>query len=167
MAQPQYRICGGTKFDDWRYANEQGMASEVEMLCSRADVNATFPDGSSHYLWAVINGQIDLVSMLLFHGADSNRGDLNDVTPLHYAARSGDAHIASILLSYGARVNVRDRYNRTPFDIARSVEERTLGSHDRVMEILREIWLATIDKAFACSSSLKSTLVVILHVNLI
>ena len=138
MAQPQYRIGGGTTFDDWRYANEQGMASEVpRMLRSGADVNATFPDGSSPLLWAVINGQIDLVLMLLFHGADSNRGDLNDVTPLHYAARSGDAHIASILLSYGARVNVRDRYSRTPLDIARSVEERTLGSHDRVMEILQ------------------------------
>ena len=46
------------------------------------------------------------------------------MTPLHRAARAGDAERVSALLSGGADVTVRDSRGRTPYLVASSKEVR-------------------------------------------
>ena len=51
-------------------------------------------------------------------------------TPLHVAARNGDAEIVNLLLQDGALVNARNRFNRTPLQMA------VFGGHRQVAQTL-------------------------------
>src|SRR5208337_1007440 len=63
---------------------------------------------------AVWTGHIELVRMLLEHGADPNIPHAEaGSTPLHYAAMKGQAAIAALLLEHGALINATDRSGST------------------------------------------------------
>lgn len=59
-----------------------------------------------HY--AVIEGNTDLVELLLSKGALVNARTNQGVTPLHIAAREGHGHIVQLLLRYKAFINTQD-----------------------------------------------------------
>ena len=75
---------------------------------------------------------IDIVRLLLNHGADTNIPDCRHSTPLHKASSCGWPEIVRLLLSYGAKVNEKDGQGRTPFRVASS------EGHNEVMKILLE-----------------------------
>src|SRR5690606_11338105 len=57
-----------------------------------ADVNAAQGDGMTALHWAAQNGDAELVSMLLYAGANARAVTRNGAfTPLHLASRAGDA----------------------------------------------------------------------------
>eukprot|EP01105_Mastigella_eilhardi_P017985 TRINITY_DN4151_c0_g1_i1.p3 TRINITY_DN4151_c0_g1~~TRINITY_DN4151_c0_g1_i1.p3 ORF type:complete len:167 (-),score=45.81 TRINITY_DN4151_c0_g1_i1:65-565(-) len=61
-----------------------------------------------------------MVSLLLAHGADANRGNKLGDTPLHVAARSGLAeHVRALVARGGADVHARNAQGRTPLEQAR------------------------------------------------
>jgi ankyrin repeat protein len=66
---------------------------------------------------------------LLKHDADVEAQDDDHATPLHLAARNGKHEFIQVLLNHGANVHARDKWSRTPFDVASTKE---------VMKLLRE-----------------------------
>jgi len=78
---------------------------------------------------AIINGDLDIVELLLANGSDVNArsgaGSYPGETPLHSVAYAGHTRIAELLLAYGANVNATDRYRYTP--LRRTVEQGHLA----------------------------------------
>ena len=83
---------------DW--ANEQGM-------------------GDNPLIAAISNDRLDLVEVLLLHGADANQPTSFGSTPLHEASEKGHLGIAFLLLEHGAYMMVKDCVGKSPFDRAR------------------------------------------------
>jgi hypothetical protein len=63
-------------------------------------------------------GGIEIVSMLLKHGADANAKGSRNGSPLHYAAERGHTEVCALLLQYGADVNSRGDLQNTPLHCA-------------------------------------------------
>jgi ankyrin repeat protein len=59
----------------------------------RADVNAPSKDGSTALLWAVYNGNLEMVRALVAAQAKVDTPNRFGVTPLLQASRTGDAAI--------------------------------------------------------------------------
>lgn len=108
--------------------NEKGNISYADTqtpIAAAVDAEATddrLVDSYTALHWAVENGDLNTVRLLLDGGADPNRGASFDahcgVTPLHLAAQDGFSEIAEELLRRGARRDprkrTRNRDNVTP-----------------------------------------------------
>lgn len=62
--------------------------------------------------------QINILRVLVENGAKLNEKDCDGRTPLHYAAESGKSRCIPFLLQKGASIEIRDKYNKTPLDLA-------------------------------------------------
>jgi ankyrin repeat protein len=62
-----------------------------------------------------------IVELLIAFGADPNQRGINDETPLHATAASGDLELARVLLAAGADPTLRTRIDDylSPIDVAR------------------------------------------------
>ena len=77
------------------------------LLQEGADVNASHGDGMSALHWAAERGDVALIEMLHYAGADPQAGTrIGQYTPLHVAARAGQAAAVAALVKAGARVDV-------------------------------------------------------------
>lgn len=63
--------------------------------------------------------KLEIVQVLLDHGADPNRRGVNDWTPLHYAVSIRDPNAMSLLLASGADPSLRTRID----DCSTALEE--------------------------------------------
>ncbi len=112
-----------------------GHADVAEFLLSRgAEVNS--PSRNAMRVMplhsAIANRRIEIVKLLLDHGADVNAAQADDFTPLHEAAQNGMLDVAQRLLERGARVNARvSSSGKTPLTLA--IEHQ----HEDVAELLR------------------------------
>jgi len=70
--------------------------------------------------------RLDLVQMLLSHGADPNARANAGLTPLHSAAGSGQVDLATLLLSAGADIHMADDHGRTPLAFATERREEAM-----------------------------------------
>ena len=70
-------------------------------------------------LIAATNGHIDVVRVLLIHGANPNIQNVDGVTPLHNSIFEGHVETVKLLLEYGANPAVYDRLGNTPIDLAK------------------------------------------------
>jgi ankyrin repeat protein len=102
-------------------ATRWGPGNLVETLLEYgADANAENINGEAplHILLeSRINGQGDvpnLTLLLLKHGAEVDRRDHANMTPLHLAAKWAQLGVARILLEHGADANARGKYGSTP-----------------------------------------------------
>ena len=59
-------------------------------------------------------------------------GHICPLTGLHYAANYGKKEMVELLLRHGANVDVKDRFNRTPEDLAAS------NGYADIVELLRD-----------------------------
>ncbi len=60
------------------------------------------------------------MSLLLERGADINAVNANGDTALHVAVTKGD-ELVKFLVEKGAKLDAKDKYNRTPLDVAMGV----------------------------------------------
>lgn len=87
-----------------------------ELLAGGVEVDAEGP--ATPLYFAAQNGHIEIVALLIKHGADVNAVSKNG-TPLHIAARRNRAEIVSLLLENGASPNaVGGGYRHTPLHMA-------------------------------------------------
>lgn len=56
---------------------------------------------------AALTGNVDLVEVLIAHGADVDARDVQGHTPLHLAIQEGHTKVAKVLIVNGADVNAR------------------------------------------------------------
>jgi ankyrin repeat protein len=100
-----------------RLAMDLGLLETAQLLAnSGGDVFAAARDGKTPVEAALSKGA-DAVRAL-FSGAAINARDSSGNTPLHYAAKQGDASLVSLLISLGANKTVKNITAETPADIA-------------------------------------------------
>ncbi len=59
--------------------------------------------------------QIEVIKLLLAHGADPNVGDNRSNTPLHFASHP---EVIALLVSHGAKINTQNQFLKPPLHIA-------------------------------------------------
>jgi hypothetical protein len=80
------------------------------LLAHGADVNwATTKGGCTPLHVAVQNGNMDIFTMLVEHGAGIDSPDGKGWTPLHHACVEGRRAMAEVLLGLGARMDAQTR----------------------------------------------------------
>ena len=88
------------------------------------DVNMEDKDHDSPLHSASYSGKLEIVRVLLNHGAIANARNDRDETPLHqvlqgeYESQADGVHIAQLLLDRGVDVNARDKTGATPLHLA-------------------------------------------------
>ena len=80
-------------------------------------VDVSDEDGWTALHRATMFNQIDVVELLLHKGADVNKQNYHEATPLYWAARLNHTEVAQLLIQKGADVNIRNRFNKTPLDV--------------------------------------------------
>ena len=110
-------------------AAQNGRTAVIRLLlgCRGARVDATDGHGLSPLIYASWRSHPEAVDTLLAHGADPNGANPTGWTPLYFAivgprADRRNERIAETierLLTAGASLDCRDRYGRTPIDVAR------------------------------------------------
>eukprot|EP00177_Eucheuma_denticulatum_P005309 GFKZ01009656.1.p2 GENE.GFKZ01009656.1~~GFKZ01009656.1.p2 ORF type:complete len:180 (+),score=26.58 GFKZ01009656.1:89-628(+) len=66
------------------------------------------------------NGHVDMVRLLLDHGADVNATNMSGSTALHYASLNGRLEVVQELVKYKARAVVENKFAKTALDEARA-----------------------------------------------
>jgi ankyrin repeat protein len=90
------------------------------LLSSGASVSEQDKFGNTPLCIAVREGKLEMVRLLVSHGADVNAhyNEFN-LTPLHRASADGQREMVKLLLSKGAKLNVKNRDGYTPLKIAK------------------------------------------------
>lgn len=93
-----------------------GHTESVEFLLKAgANPNATsFGSGPALHIAIQNNAELDIVRLLLAHGADANLSDAFGKTPLLYALEDTNAQLTELLLAAGASVHSKDNEGYTP-----------------------------------------------------
>ncbi|XP_052056323.1 2-5A-dependent ribonuclease [Apodemus sylvaticus] len=96
--------------------NEGDVGRVQQLLEQGADANVCEESGGWTPLHnAVQTGKVDIVNLLLHHGADPHRRKKNGATPFIVAGINGNVDLLKILLSRGADINERDSNGFTAF----------------------------------------------------
>ena len=106
----------------------------VELLLKQGAIEQA-PVVSLHE--AARDGCIEEVKSLISKGADVNA--MNErlaATPLHLAIYFANTEVVKLLIANGADVNVKNRWNRTPLDIA--IDSHIARGHIEIAELLRK-----------------------------
>lgn len=75
------------------------------------------------------NGHLEVVEILLAHGANANLANQSGSTPLHWAALNGHTRVAEALLALAAiDVTLRDGKGQTAFTVAIAAGHEDLGT---------------------------------------
>ncbi|XP_023555856.1 ankyrin repeat and SOCS box protein 5 isoform X2 [Octodon degus] len=96
-----------------------------------SDVDQDIPHLGTPLYVACVSQQFHCMQMLLYAGADVQKGKYWD-TPLHAAAQQSSVEIVSLLLEFGADINAKNTEFLKPIDVAtsNSVVERVLLQHE-------------------------------------
>ena len=123
-------------FETNQYMDENDDPVELSFILNRFGDNIldVIPsDGLSYVLLdACKNGNIDLVKLLLAHGADVNAEDGNGDSPLLWASSRGDTEIVKLLLVHGADVNIKNNNGETSLYWASS------RGHTEIVKLLKQ-----------------------------
>ncbi len=100
-------------------AAKSGASARVAELLQQdsALISARDADGSTPLHCATWKGHLNVVEVLLAHGADVNAHNHNDhwgTTPLHAAAHANQKAIAELLIAHGADIHAINLNGRTP-----------------------------------------------------
>ena len=102
-------------------AAARGASAELEMILASDPQAWRKLDraGLTPLLVAVREGRVEVVSLLLEHGADPSQASPQNWSPLHEAAVTGKPEIVVLLLGKGARPRVMETQNHgTPLHVA-------------------------------------------------
>lgn len=103
-------------------------AAAVKMIEAGANIDAKDPNtGASPLHYAVWQGNMALVALLIDRGADVNSVTKNGATPLHTAVLRQQTEIAEFLIAKGANVNAKTVGGATPLGIAIAANFHAMG----------------------------------------
>ena len=132
---------------------DAAMRGDVEqvrtLLRQGSDVNAAQGDGMTALHWAAERGDGELVSVLLYAGANvAPITRIGSYTPLHMAARSGHLAATNALLEAGADLSVRaSNGGATPLHLAAtsgdSAVVQSLLTHGAEVDVREDRWKQT------------------------
>ena len=137
------RVAAGPFIRHAAFVGDALSIAEVERLCGRRGflINSSVLKGAlgeTAVHIAAAAGHIEMLQMLLTHGADPNAEDRIRETPLHYAAMTGEARSIRLLLKHGAEPQVESAFAETPLCIAEQNPAAFLRQRtDKAAELLR------------------------------
>ncbi|VTJ62928.1 Hypothetical predicted protein [Marmota monax] len=106
-------------------------------------VNVTNLDGSSPLHVAALHGRVDLIPLLLKHGANAGARDANQAVPLHLACQKGHFQVVKYLLDSNVKPNKKDISGNTPLIYACSSGHHEvvalLLQNSKIMELLQVV----------------------------
>jgi ankyrin repeat protein len=110
-------------------AAKSGDVAEVTRLLNLPgeNVNELIDDRTALH-WAAWNGHIEVVRILIGHGANVSTFGLDNNTPLHLVAWEGRTGVAQFLIGAGAKVDALNSFNSTPLHLA-AIWGRTEVAH--------------------------------------
>jgi serine/threonine protein kinase len=89
----------------------------IAKLLLNAGATVTVPGSQGEMaLWqsAIVYGNVEMLELLLEHGANINAKDNSGITPLHAAIQTGNLSITKWLLEHGASINAKNNSGTTP-----------------------------------------------------
>lgn len=95
---------------------EEEVASQV--MAAIVDMGVSGERGNTLLHNAALNGHMDLTRALIDAGADVNKLDQDDKTPIFEAARYGQLDVVKLLIDAGADVNAIGPDGRTPLIVS-------------------------------------------------
>ncbi|MEI8194630.1 MAG: ankyrin repeat domain-containing protein [Phycisphaerae bacterium] len=116
-------------------AAQQGHADVVEALIdARAQMEVQNSPGNTALMIASENRKWKCARVLVEKGANVNIADaqIQNRTPLHFAAADNNMEMVQLLLSHGALRDTMDKLGNTPYDFAR----RARGSDQKILDLL-------------------------------
>jgi ankyrin repeat protein len=120
-------------------ASQYGQTETVKLLLEQKDITVYLDDNSDKkdaLTYACEKGYSEIVALLLDHGAGPRHDDVNDWTPLMYAAKSGNVATVKLLIAKIERRNLNDQNKKgeTALDIA-------VANHQTaVVALLKTVW---------------------------
>jgi len=104
-----------------------GRASEVEELLGQGvAVDVVIVDGYQPLHYAAVMGRKEVVGLLVARGAKVDAADRHRWRPLHYAASGKHRGVVTFLLGHGANPVALNKDGKTPGDLCKNAEIRTL-----------------------------------------
>ncbi len=82
---------------------------------------------------------VKAVQFCLEHGADVNAVNVTGETALHGATSHGANDIIRLLAERGAKLDVKDKRNRTPLDVAEGGRERGAVAYPTAASLLKQL----------------------------
>ena len=134
-----------------RAAKTGDVAAMQLLLDHGADPRAVTKDGVTALMaaaglgWRYGQSQISesdsmkAVQFCLEHGADLNAVNVTGETALHGAASHGANDIIRLLAERGAKLDIKDKRNRTPLDIAEGGRERGAVAYPAAAALLKQL----------------------------
>jgi len=129
------------------------------LLEHRADPNRPFKhgkDGRTPLMFAIMGGHLNIVELLLEHGAQVEAKDDYGETALTYAVKHQDREVARLLLTKGADINVRTEAGAGLLQI---LQERDPKDRYGIAELLKKAGAQAPPGVTGCSASINSQLV--------
>ncbi|KAF5584289.1 ankyrin repeat [Fusarium subglutinans] len=106
------------------------------LLQRGAQVNAKDEFGTA-LCYSAGEGHLDIVKLLLDHGADIELTSIHEETPLSLAAQRGRVDVVRLLLAHGANIDAKNWRGKTALDLVQ-VEYNDEGpTFDEVVEVLK------------------------------
>ncbi len=97
----------------------QSLLRQGAEVNSRAPSAGNVPAGGTAIMLAAARNHIEVVKLLISHGADVNQADEGEGTPLIYSVWKGHKDIVALLLEKGADIYAKTRDGRTPLSVAK------------------------------------------------
>jgi ankyrin repeat protein len=83
-------------------------------VAKKADLSVRISYSSALHIALDEPDSMEITKYLVEAGADVNAKDIDENTPLHYAARNKNSAMVNLFIQKGANVNAMDNYGRTP-----------------------------------------------------
>ena len=112
-------------------ADGKNFEAILVLLEHNAEIDLADNCGRTPLYWALVSHNspeksVDMLRLLLEHGADPNIRRDDHTTPLHDASSRGLVEAARLLLNHGTKVNEKDGKGMTPYQLAESDEMKKL-----------------------------------------
>ena len=92
-----------------------------KLIQAGEDVNGTHESGLTPLHYASWKGHVEVVNRLIQAGGEVNTQRSSDGrTPLHRASEEGHVEVITTLLAAGADKTIKNRYGKTPHDVAKN-----------------------------------------------
>merc|ERR1711925_36494 len=89
------------------------------LVRNNADVNAYSTNVCSALHWASLNGNLEIIKILIYHGANVNSViEENGFSPLHEAVEAGHFEVCKYLIAHGANINTKTKNGHSVYDLA-------------------------------------------------